>query len=183
MQIDYGEPYEQCRLRNGYSRFGFTSSEQKMKAKLDDDTTAINDFANLSVNQAVDCLSFLEKLYAKSWKDATETNHKRALLATFALDARVNSIIKEFSGNSLTTEDYCDGGISTTNMSAIKGRLETLISTICGVFPGKKLKEVVLSMKLLSNAASERLRYAVQDSTLSWRTLRKELCSSKTSKV
>jgi hypothetical protein len=158
-------------LRNGYSRHGLTSEYHRVRAKLEDDKTAVSDFASFTANQVCDCLSFFEKLYATGWPKASMSNHQQALVVLFSLDDRFNAIVKEFEEFDMSIDEFCDGGFSNLNVDDVKTRFKTQITIICSHFPGKKLKEVILSMKLLRDAASKRLQYDVKDSKLNWRTL------------
>jgi hypothetical protein len=145
---------------------------------MEDDETAVSDFSSFTANQVCDCLTFFETLYARSWLKASMSNHQRALLVVFSLNARLDAIVKELRGLDLSIDEFCDGGFSSLYVDDVKTRFKTLLATICSHFPGKKLKEVILSMKLLRVAASERLCYEAKESTLNWRTLCSELIHS-----
>ena len=149
-----------------------------MQAKTEDDSSAVSELDNFTASQVSDSLSFLESMYAHNRLNASETTHQRALLIALSLDARIDTIMDEFKGFNMITDECCDGGFCCININDLKTEAKTIIAKICSHLPGKKLKKVILSMRLLQAATSNRLKYEAKESTLNWRTLRADLIQS-----
>jgi hypothetical protein len=137
---------------------------------MEDDTGAVDDVDTFSVNQLNDCLCFLEQLYASNCKSLLEKHHYRALVALSAIEDRWNSILEEFNCFDFTTNEYCDGGISTMITTTTERQIQTIANNIL-----TRLRQKQTKYSIRCHSKAMRGPESVYDPSLVWKDLKQEL--------
>jgi len=177
-KVDYGAPYEQIRVKEGYSRLHGVELKDAQDTLNDQDEDMLRNFFTYSANDINEALLFFDDVLLKPSWPTTETYRRRALLAALALYGRVREIQEEFKGVDLQDlGSMCDNGASSAEN--LEGRLMTIIHQIVREIRSKRSKSL-LRTEILKFALLQEVFYkhtSVSVASMSEDELYKALCN------